>query len=121
MSDKTGDIFELNVQHPEFGEMYAQQKMPEKVPIEKLEVLNLEVIDDLFIRPHLQITINDPADTPNYYEITAAILTRNNAGEITAEDIALRPFNIGADDPEIIDYEPVYNQSAIYLLSLIHI
>jgi len=114
--DKTGDIFELTARHPDFGEMYAQQKMPPKVPVEQLKVLSVESITELFIQVNLQITIDDPAEMANYYEITAAVLPTDDTGDITTEEVSIIPFRVGADDPEIIDFDNIIvNRSSIYL------
>jgi len=95
--------------------MYAQQEMPEKVPIKQIELLSISPSPIGFYQANIEITIEDPQDMVNYYEITGVVLPPDNMGNVTTEDIALRPFGIGADDPEIIDYEPFINQSSIYL------
>ena len=114
-SDSAGDSFELTVQHPDFEAMYAQQEMPQKVPIKQLELLSVALASNGFYRANIEITIDDPQEMANYYEITGAILPPDNLGNVTTQDIALRPFDIGADDPEIIDYFPIPNNSSIYL------
>jgi len=112
--DKADDIFELHVKHPDFADMYARQEMPTKVPLEKVELVNIELGPSGFYRANLQITLNDPANMDNYYELTGLILSLDDTGALTTNDITLRPFNIGADDPIVIDYEPTPNFSSIY-------
>lgn len=110
--DRAGDIFEIAIQHPEFESMSARQIMPTKVPIKKLDFQGVAFGRN---RIQLEITIDDPEEMANYYEITGAFLPLDATGQVTTEDIRLRPLNIGADDPEIIDYDPFFNESSIYL------
>ena len=89
--------------------------MPKKVPINELELLGMEIASNGFYRANLQITLDDPPETANYYEITGAFLPLDDMGNVTVDDIGLIPLNIGADDPEIIDYDLLFNRSSAYL------
>ncbi|MCP3929487.1 MAG: DUF4249 family protein [Bacteroidetes bacterium] len=115
ISSETGDVFELSVKHPDYADMYARQEMPQKVPLKNFKLLGTEPFPNHFYRANIQISLKDPENNANYYQIASAVIPEDDNGNLKADDIDITPFNIGADDPEIIDYEPFSNRGAIYL------
>ncbi len=113
--DQVGDIFDLSIQHPEFGDMSARQVMPLKVPLENAQVLKIYNGPNGLYQADVQLTIKDLGNIPNYYQVAGAVIPSDDNGNLLIDDLDILPFEIGADDPEIIDNENVLNRGAIYL------
>ncbi|MFK7982598.1 MAG: DUF4249 family protein [Saprospiraceae bacterium] len=115
ISDEAGDIFELSIKHPNFADIYAYQEMPQKVPLKNVKLLGIEPSPNGSYRANIEISLKDPENNVNYYQIASTTIPVDDNGNLKADDIDITPFNIGANDPEIIDYEPFPNRGAIYL------
>ncbi len=71
---KNGQEYTLKVTHPEFETMQATQKMPQHVPVKKAVYKENGGIDEFGDEVDvLQISIDDPAEEENYYEIVLLV------------------------------------------------
>ncbi|MEO1712490.1 MAG: DUF4249 family protein, partial [Bacteroidota bacterium] len=69
-----GDEFEIVVSHPELGTARASQIIPEPVPLKEASARILGFEEFQGSTGEIRLTINDPADEENFYELAATQL-----------------------------------------------
>ena len=115
---EVGDIFRMEVRHPDFPEVFAYQEIPAKVPLQRIEYLGLVGISD-FEDPvdgylplyGLRITLDDPAMTNNYYQISIADFKLSPDSPSDNVMIPTQIHTLESDEPSLIPLTPIFNGS----------